>query len=132
MTEGFDDLDAPVLRVTNDDVPLPYAANLEKLALIKAARRGRGGEGRHLSLSGALDPDRLTALASLPSSVRPAFATLWNLDLALADVVATTSEPRARRDPARLVARAAAKNWTRARHRRPSRGFERDRAGSLL
>jgi len=37
MTEGFDDLDAPVLRVTNADVPLPYAANLEKMALIKAA-----------------------------------------------------------------------------------------------
>jgi pyruvate dehydrogenase E1 component beta subunit len=36
MTEGFDDLDAPVLRVTNEDVPLPYAANLEKLALITA------------------------------------------------------------------------------------------------
>jgi pyruvate dehydrogenase E1 component beta subunit len=35
MTEGFDDLDAPVLRVTNVDVPLPYAANLEKLALLK-------------------------------------------------------------------------------------------------
>jgi pyruvate dehydrogenase E1 component beta subunit len=30
MTEGFDDLDAPVMRVTNVDVPLPYAANLEK------------------------------------------------------------------------------------------------------
>ena len=37
MEEGFDDLDAPVLRVTNEDVPLPYAANLEKLALIKAS-----------------------------------------------------------------------------------------------
>jgi len=36
MEEGFDDLDAPVLRVTNVDVPLPYAANLEKMALIKA------------------------------------------------------------------------------------------------
>jgi pyruvate dehydrogenase E1 component beta subunit len=36
MEEGFDDLDAPVARVTNVDVPLPYAANLEKLALIKA------------------------------------------------------------------------------------------------
>ncbi len=34
MTEGFDDLDAPVLRVTNEDVPMPYAANLEKLMLI--------------------------------------------------------------------------------------------------
>ena len=37
MEEGFDDLDAPVLRVTDVDVPLPYAANLEKLALIKAS-----------------------------------------------------------------------------------------------
>ena len=37
MEQGFDDLDAPVLRVTNEDVPLPYAANLEKLAMIKAA-----------------------------------------------------------------------------------------------
>jgi pyruvate dehydrogenase E1 component beta subunit len=35
MEQGFDDLDAPVQRVTNVDVPLPYAANLEKLALIK-------------------------------------------------------------------------------------------------
>ncbi len=34
MEEGFDDLDAPVLRVTNEDVPLPYAANLEKAALV--------------------------------------------------------------------------------------------------
>ncbi|MET4898544.1 pyruvate dehydrogenase complex E1 component subunit beta [Sphingomonadaceae bacterium jetA1] len=38
MEEGFDDLDAPVLRVTNEDVPLPYAANLEKLALVDAAK----------------------------------------------------------------------------------------------
>ncbi|RZL71194.1 MAG: pyruvate dehydrogenase complex E1 component subunit beta, partial [Sphingomonas sp.] len=34
MEEGFDDLDAPVMRVANEDVPLPYAANLEKDALI--------------------------------------------------------------------------------------------------
>jgi pyruvate dehydrogenase E1 component beta subunit len=38
MTEGFDDLDAPVLRVCNEDVPLPYAANLEKAALIDAEK----------------------------------------------------------------------------------------------
>jgi pyruvate dehydrogenase E1 component beta subunit len=38
MSEGFDDLDAPVLRVCDEDVPLPYAANLEKLALIDAPR----------------------------------------------------------------------------------------------
>jgi len=38
MEEGFDDLDAPVLRVCNEDVPLPYAANLEQMALIDAPR----------------------------------------------------------------------------------------------
>ena len=38
MEEGFDHLDAPVLRVCNEDVPLPYAENLEKLALIDAPR----------------------------------------------------------------------------------------------
>jgi len=37
MTEGFDDLDAPVMRVTDVDVPLPYAANLEHLALPQAS-----------------------------------------------------------------------------------------------
>ncbi|HYD24255.1 MAG TPA: pyruvate dehydrogenase complex E1 component subunit beta [Croceibacterium sp.] len=38
MEDGFDLLDAPVLRVCNEDVPLPYAANLEALALIDAGR----------------------------------------------------------------------------------------------
>ena len=38
MEDGFDLLDAPVLRVCNEDVPLPYAANLEAMALIDSAR----------------------------------------------------------------------------------------------
>ena len=33
MEKAFDYLDAPVVRVTGKDVPMPYAANLEKLAL---------------------------------------------------------------------------------------------------
>jgi len=33
MEAAFDYLDAPVIRVTGKDVPMPYAANLEKLAL---------------------------------------------------------------------------------------------------
>ncbi|GHA11725.1 pyruvate dehydrogenase complex E1 component subunit beta [Devosia pacifica] len=33
MEQAFDYLDAPVTRVTGKDVPLPYAANLEKMAL---------------------------------------------------------------------------------------------------
>ncbi len=36
MEHAFDYLDAPVLRVTGKDVPMPYAANLEKLALPNA------------------------------------------------------------------------------------------------
>ena len=36
MEQAFDHLDAPVVRVTGADVPLPYAANLEKLALPQA------------------------------------------------------------------------------------------------
>jgi pyruvate dehydrogenase E1 component beta subunit len=33
MEQAFDYLDAPMARVAGEDVPLPYAANLEKLAL---------------------------------------------------------------------------------------------------
>jgi pyruvate dehydrogenase E1 component beta subunit len=33
MEQAFDYLDAPVVRVTGKNVPMPYAANLEKLAL---------------------------------------------------------------------------------------------------
>jgi pyruvate dehydrogenase E1 component beta subunit len=37
MEQAFDYLDAPVQRVTAKDVPLPYAANLERLALPQTA-----------------------------------------------------------------------------------------------
>jgi pyruvate dehydrogenase E1 component beta subunit len=37
MTRAFDYLDAPVLNCTGKDVPMPYAANLEKLALVTTA-----------------------------------------------------------------------------------------------
>jgi pyruvate dehydrogenase E1 component beta subunit len=37
MEGAFDYLDAPVIRITGKDVPMPYAANLEKLALPTAA-----------------------------------------------------------------------------------------------
>ncbi len=36
MEQAFDYLDAPVVRVHGADVPLPYAANLEKMALPQA------------------------------------------------------------------------------------------------
>lgn len=38
MEKAFDYLDAPVMRVTNEDVPMPYAANLEKLAVVSPER----------------------------------------------------------------------------------------------
>ena len=37
LEHAFDYLDAPVARVSGKDVPMPYAANLEKLALPSAA-----------------------------------------------------------------------------------------------
>ena len=37
MQEAFDYLDAPVITCTGKDVPMPYAANLEKLALTTPA-----------------------------------------------------------------------------------------------
>ncbi|MBL4927542.1 pyruvate dehydrogenase complex E1 component subunit beta [Fuscibacter oryzae] len=37
MQKAFDYLDAPVITCTGKDVPMPYAANLEKFALITAA-----------------------------------------------------------------------------------------------
>jgi pyruvate dehydrogenase E1 component beta subunit len=37
MENAFDYLDAPVIRITGKDVPMPYAANLEKLALPNVA-----------------------------------------------------------------------------------------------
>jgi len=37
MSDAFDDLDAPVMRINAKDVPLPYAANLEKMALPQVA-----------------------------------------------------------------------------------------------
>jgi pyruvate dehydrogenase E1 component beta subunit len=37
MERAFDWLDAPVARVSGKDVPMPYAANLEKLALPSVA-----------------------------------------------------------------------------------------------
>jgi pyruvate dehydrogenase E1 component beta subunit len=37
MERAFDYLDAPVMRVTGKEVPMPYAANLEKLALPSVA-----------------------------------------------------------------------------------------------
>ncbi|MDX1580510.1 MAG: pyruvate dehydrogenase complex E1 component subunit beta, partial [Alphaproteobacteria bacterium] len=45
MEDAFDYLDAPIARVSGADVPMPYAANLEKLTLVstdkvfEAARR---------------------------------------------------------------------------------------------
>ena len=45
ITENvFDELDAPVARVTGEDVPMPYARNLESLARRSEQHVSRGGE----------------------------------------------------------------------------------------
>ena len=126
MTEGFDDLDAPVLRVTNADVPLPYAANLEKLALIKAAGRGRGGESRLLSLNRRCGPRPDVRLSLAGRRCGPAFDALCaSIDDAMA---------RCRRaaDASRWLGAIRLAWWRerleeldRERSRRPSRGCGR-------
>ncbi|HLH88407.1 MAG TPA: pyruvate dehydrogenase complex E1 component subunit beta [Xanthobacteraceae bacterium] len=45
MEHAFDYLDAPVVRVTGKDVPMPYAANLEKLALPSVAEVVEAAKG---------------------------------------------------------------------------------------
>ena len=50
VEEAFDYLDAPVGAVSGKDVPMPYAANLEKLALPTVAEC-RSRQGRLLSLT---------------------------------------------------------------------------------
>jgi phytoene synthase len=40
-----------------------------------------------------LDFDRLTALDQMPRSVRPAMGILWAVDMAMADVVSSTTQP---------------------------------------
>ena len=45
MDEAFDYLDAPIKRVTAEDVPLPYASNLEKMALPSAKKIIEAVEG---------------------------------------------------------------------------------------
>ena len=58
MEKAFDYLDAPVMRVTGKDVPMPYAANLEKLALAVGRRHRERGQSRHLSLIGSHHADQ--------------------------------------------------------------------------
>ena len=48
MDLAFDWLDAPVKRVAGLDVPMPYAANLEQLALPQAENIVAGGQRRLL------------------------------------------------------------------------------------
>ena len=107
MTEGFDDLDAPVMRVTDVDVPLPYAANLEKMALIKASRGGRGGEGRLLSLSDGSIRDRLTALEAAPARCPTALSNSLEPRPGIRRRRGDDVRPEARCNPHGLVARAA-------------------------
>ena len=79
-----------MLRVTNVDVPLPYAANLEKLALIKVEDVVKAAKAVTLSLSVT---DRDLVRLYWPVELRPAFDALFGIDDALAEVVATATQP---------------------------------------
>ena len=66
MEQAFDYLDAPVTRVAGEDVPLPYAANLEKLALPRCRqdRRRRAQRPSTATERAAKTPDRGTQCRS--------------------------------------------------------------------
>ena len=51
VEEAFDWLDAPPARVHQEDVPMPYAANLEALSLPSVAEDRQGGQGGLLPMS---------------------------------------------------------------------------------
>ena len=56
MEKAFDYLDAPVINCTGKDVPMPYAANLEKLALVTTPEVIAAVQSRHLPLRSAPCP----------------------------------------------------------------------------
>ena len=64
MEHAFDYLDAPVVRVTGKDVPMPYAANLEKLALPSVAEVVQAAKA-------VTTGDAMTTTNSKPSRFRP-------------------------------------------------------------
>ena len=57
MDHAFDYLDAPVARVSGKDVPMPYAANLEKLALPNVAEVVAAAKAISLSVSSMAGPN---------------------------------------------------------------------------
>ena len=80
-------------RKPDIDVPLPYAANLEENGADQGVQCGRGGEGRLLSLSASsITTGWSRARTAASANSGPPFSALWNLDLAFADVVATSSD----------------------------------------
>ena len=68
MEHAFDYLDAPVARVTGKDVPMPYAANLEKLALPSVAEVVEAAQSRLLPVGARPCP---------PTSSCPRCRPLW-------------------------------------------------------
>ena len=58
MQKAFDYLDAPVVTCTGKDVPMPYAANLEKFALITPTEVVTAWENGAIQLTRARDSGR--------------------------------------------------------------------------
>jgi pyruvate dehydrogenase E1 component beta subunit len=92
--EAFDFLDAPVMRVTGVDVPMPYAINLEKAALPQqsdsacarsAARAGRAGRaGGRACGRGLTGWDLCSTLSPPPPHLRPRPSSPFFLQLSTA------------------------------------------------
>ena len=81
MQKAFDFLDAPVINITGKDVPMPYAANLEKLALPsvkEVVEAAKSVSYRELSVSSGLSRRTWDAAASMaePAKRRATYADL--------------------------------------------------------
>jgi pyruvate dehydrogenase E1 component beta subunit len=74
MQQAFDYLDAPILTIAGKDVPMPYAANLEKLALPNVAGSRRCGESRLLQIRGVV---RCQSTSPCRPSLRPWKKAIW-------------------------------------------------------
>ena len=105
--EGFDHLDAPVLRVCNEDVPLPYAANLEKLALIDGGaldgnhkHYNRDNNGNLVSLTTTTDANGAFSFEVTPGAW---VVGLDPVDSGIPDNVDITTEALISSDPVTLT-----------------------------
>ena len=123
--ECFDDLDAPVIRVTAADVPMPYAKTLEKAYLPQPEKVVDAGQAGPLPLGKTAMAVTKVVLAKLSPTMEEGTIVKWNKNEGDAGQGRATCWPRSR--PTRPTWRwrrwapaCCARSWCRPAARRPS------------